>query len=94
MSDNAKTLIRMANQIADFYTPYSHDEAVAGVHDHIQSFWSPSMRRDLEHMVGHGGEGLQRCVIEAVRTGPVVRSPNYKGNEDANALGELASDAG
>ena len=31
----ADDLVRMANQIAQFFTPYPTDEAVAGVEEHL-----------------------------------------------------------
>ncbi len=44
----------MANQIAAFFRSYPDEEAVAGIHDHIRSFWSPAMRRDLLARAGAG----------------------------------------
>jgi formate dehydrogenase subunit delta len=43
----ADELVRMANQVAQFFAPYSEDEAVAGVRDHLVAFWDPGMRREL-----------------------------------------------
>jgi formate dehydrogenase subunit delta len=43
----ADTLVRMANQIAAFFAPYSEEDAVEGVRDHIAKFWDPSMRKEL-----------------------------------------------
>jgi|TARA_R110002073_G_scaffold156470_4_gene311754 formate dehydrogenase subunit delta len=40
-------LIRMANQIADFFQPYEAEEAIEGVATHIKSFWEPRMRTQL-----------------------------------------------
>jgi len=40
-------LIRMANQIALAFRLEPPEDAVAGVADHIKSFWTPKMRRDL-----------------------------------------------
>ncbi|MDG1417313.1 MAG: formate dehydrogenase subunit delta [Maricaulis sp.] len=42
------TLRRMANQIADFYGPYSDEEAVDGIAVHIAKFWEPRMREALQ----------------------------------------------
>lgn len=58
-------LTRMANQIADYFSAYGHDEAVAGIADHIQKFWDPRMRRGLLAHVEAGGDGLDPLVIEA-----------------------------
>jgi hypothetical protein len=35
-------MVHMANQIALFFASYPHDEAVAGVADHINKFWEPA----------------------------------------------------
>jgi formate dehydrogenase subunit delta len=40
-------LVRMVNQICVFFDPYPEGEAVAGVTEHLQKFWDPSMRNDL-----------------------------------------------
>jgi formate dehydrogenase subunit delta len=40
-------LTRMANQIAAFFAPYPEADAIAGVLDHLEKFWDPSMRREL-----------------------------------------------
>lgn len=40
-------LVRMANQIAQFFAPYPPPEAAAGVVDHLEKFWTPSMRKEL-----------------------------------------------
>ncbi len=53
-----RDLIRMINQIADFYRPYPNDEAVAGVAEHIKSFWEPRMRKALSQIIATGGAGL------------------------------------
>ncbi len=55
---SADKLVRMANQIAIFFRTQAEDAAVAAVADHIKSFWSPVMRRDIYAHVQAGGEGL------------------------------------
>jgi len=40
-------LVRMVNQICDFFDAYPEDEAVTGVTEHLRKFWEPSMRREL-----------------------------------------------
>ena len=41
-------LIHMANRIGEFFQAFpEHAEAVHGVAEHIQKFWSPDMRRAL-----------------------------------------------
>lgn len=92
--DNTKTLVRMANQIADFFAPYSGEQAVSGVQNHIKKFWSPVMRRDLAAHVEHGGEGLRPAVIEAFHRLAQAPSPAQKGVPDPKEQGQMASDAG
>ncbi len=60
------TLVRMANQIAQFFEPYPHDEALEGVADHIKKFWEPRMREDLFDALDKGeAEGLHPLALEA-----------------------------
>jgi len=58
-------LIRMANQIAAFFTPYSEDEAVKGVANHIAMFWEPRMRRQL-HAIAGSAKDLDPLVRRAL----------------------------
>ena len=54
----------MANQIAQFFRSYPHDEAVAGTASHIEAFWTPKMIGVLKagmHDVPH----LDPIVMEA-----------------------------
>ena len=60
-------LIRMANQIATYFSAYPHEEAVAGVTDHLKQFWEPRMLAAIKDHVAHGGAGLHDLVPEAVR---------------------------
>jgi formate dehydrogenase subunit delta len=59
-------LVRMANQIADFFASYPRAEAVSGTATHIRSFWDPRMRRELYAHVRSGGSGLSPLVLEAI----------------------------
>lgn len=60
-------LVRMANQISDFFESQSPDVRVPGIADHIGQFWDKKMRRDIYAHVAAGGAGLHAPVIEAVR---------------------------
>ncbi|MGL4487884.1 MAG: formate dehydrogenase subunit delta [Rhizobiaceae bacterium] len=61
MDDN--DLVRMANQIADFYKPYPREEAVKGVAEHITMFWEPRMRGKLRELLESGGEGFSDIAL-------------------------------
>jgi formate dehydrogenase subunit delta len=68
MSDSEadNELVRMANEIAMFFMPYPHDEAVADIAQHIVDFWDPRMRRAMAEIVAAGGEGLSPLAREGV----------------------------
>ncbi|MEQ1520390.1 MAG: formate dehydrogenase subunit delta [Aestuariivirga sp.] len=60
-----RDMLRMANQIADFFRSYPHDEAVKEAATHLNSFWDPRMRKHLFEHLAKGGEGLDPLIIEA-----------------------------
>jgi formate dehydrogenase subunit delta len=95
MSYPADKLVRMANQIADFFAPYAESEAVAGVEQHIRAFWTPGMRRDLLAFVDAGGTGLKPPVVAAlVGLRGDGKSPISKVTKGPETLGQATSDAG
>ncbi|KZM48741.1 formate dehydrogenase subunit delta [Labrenzia sp. OB1] len=63
-------LTYMANQIAGFFRNRPHEEAVAGVADHISKFWEPRMRAQLFDMLTQAGDRFDPLVLEA---GPKIR---------------------
>ena len=69
-------MVHLVNQIALFFQAYPHDEAVAGVADHIKRFWPVRMRQQLFAYAEAGGAGLHALVPEAVLTlNPPAESP-------------------
>jgi formate dehydrogenase subunit delta len=60
-------MVHMANQIALFFNSYPHEEAVAGVADHIAKFWEKRMRLQLREYIAQGGAGLNELVCEAAQ---------------------------
>lgn len=62
-----RDLVRMANQIADFFKAYPHDVAVKETATHIRNFWDPRMRRQLAEHLAAGGQGLSDIALEAGR---------------------------
>jgi formate dehydrogenase subunit delta len=66
--DNIDKLVYMANQIGAFFTSQGHDQAVAGIADHITKFWDPRMRAKIFDHLDHGGEGLNPFVKDAIET--------------------------
>jgi formate dehydrogenase subunit delta len=66
MQEKMAKLVRMANQIGDFYGPYQDAEAVTGIYEHLRSFWTKSMRAELIAFAKAGGEGLRPRVALAL----------------------------
>jgi formate dehydrogenase subunit delta len=62
-------LIKMANQIGDFYEAYpDKDEAAKEIGGHLNRFWNSSMRKGIVgHVESKQGVGLHPCVVDAVR---------------------------
>ncbi len=61
----ADKLVYMANQITAFFKSQPHDDAVAGIADHIKKFWNPVMLRDMDAHIATGGAGLHPLALEA-----------------------------
>ena len=62
-----ETLVRMAHQITQFFATYPHDQAVAGIADHIDKFWDPRMKKAILAHVAAGGAGLNDLTREALK---------------------------
>ena len=93
--DIGAKLDHMANQIAGFFRSYPDEEAVAGIHDHIRSFWSPAMRRDLLARDDAGAARLDPLVTAALHALKTGKSPAQREAAGPAELGEIgASDAG
>ncbi|MCW6511618.1 formate dehydrogenase subunit delta [Lichenifustis flavocetrariae] len=93
--DAGAKLDHMANQIATFFRSYPEAEAVAGVHDHIVSFWSPVMRRDLMARAETRVGNLDPLVVAALHTLSTRKSPAQREAAGPSEVGEIgASDAG
>ena len=67
-----RDMLRMANQIADFFRSYPHDEAVKEAATHLNNYWDPRMRKHFFDYLAKGGEGLDPLIIEAAAQ---VRKP-------------------
>jgi formate dehydrogenase subunit delta len=65
---DADNLVRMANQIGDFFSAMpERDEAKDGIADHLRKFWDPRMREELfAHIDRQQAAGLAPLVLEAV----------------------------
>jgi formate dehydrogenase subunit delta len=84
----------MANQIATFFRTYPEEEAVAGIHKHLVSFWAPKMIRDLVAHIPNSGGKIDPYVIKALEDEPTGQSPVRPATHDPQLAGQGASDAG
>jgi len=63
--NSADHLVKMANDIGNFFRAEPvREDAVAGIANHIDKFWTKSMRRK---MTAHGEAGLDELPREALR---------------------------
>jgi formate dehydrogenase subunit delta len=70
-------LIQMANDIGNFFRAEPRREvAVAGIANHIKSYWTRRMRDKLLAQLEHGEAGLDDLPREALRS--LVEQPNAK----------------
>jgi formate dehydrogenase subunit delta len=65
---DASKLVKMANEIAEFFESDPDPQAVTdGIAGHLRRFWEPRMRRELLRYIDeHGGAGCKPAVLEAV----------------------------
>ncbi len=69
-------MLHKANEISKFFASYPHDEAVAGIQNHLRMYWVPHMRQQIIDYVADGGADLHPLAVEAVKRldAPVIRS--------------------
>jgi formate dehydrogenase subunit delta len=57
---------RMGNDIARQFAHLSSDRAADAIAVHLETFWDPRMRRDLEALVAAGDDSLDPRLVDAV----------------------------
>lgn len=65
--DSTEKLVKMANQIGQFFVAQRAEERVADMAEHLRKFWEPTMRARIVEHVAHGGAGLDPIAVEAVK---------------------------
>lgn len=58
-------MVHMLNQIAQNFSAYPREEAIARITKHLRDFWEPRMRRQLREYVTGGGSGIHELALEA-----------------------------
>jgi formate dehydrogenase subunit delta len=61
-------LVRMANQIGDFFRPVEEEAAIRGVATHLKRFWTPKMINEIIVYLDSGHDGLDSTVALAVES--------------------------
>jgi len=64
--ESGEHLIAMANDIGNYFRPQSREEAIAGIANHIQRFWTPRMRKKLNAYLAAGNAGLDDLPAAAI----------------------------
>jgi formate dehydrogenase subunit delta len=59
-------LVRMANQIGDYFKAMPEHEAVNGAADHLRLYWTPKMVGEIIAYVDSGHVGLNAVAARAV----------------------------
>ena len=59
-------LVRMANQIGDFFAPMDEEAATRGVATHLERFWTPKMISEIIGYQDSGEAGLNPAAARAV----------------------------
>jgi formate dehydrogenase subunit delta len=61
-------LVRMANQIGEFYAAMPEAEAIDGAAKHLRLYWTPKMIRELAAFAEAGGAGLNPTASRALES--------------------------
>ena len=69
MSGQIRHLVRMANQIAHNMAVYGDGDTVAAkTAEHLEKFWTPAMRRQLQAFWQGGGEDLAPALLAVLES--------------------------
>lgn len=65
-SEKIEKLVRMANQIGDYFKAMPESEAVNGAADHLRLYWTPKMIGEIIAYADAGHSGLNAIAARAV----------------------------
>jgi len=71
-------LVKMANQIGQFFSAQKSGDQAASAAEHLRKFWDPRMRSAIIDHVANGGQGLNPTALEAVKR--LTRPGGYRGS--------------
>jgi formate dehydrogenase subunit delta len=61
------TLVRMANDIGNFFRAQGEERAIMGISNHIRLFWEPRMKKQIFEHLHNGGAGLNPLTLKALQ---------------------------
>jgi formate dehydrogenase subunit delta len=77
---SSQYLVHMANDIGNFFRgQQQRDIAIAGIANHMKSFWTRRMREKLLSQLEHGEDGLDELPLEALRF--LAGHPGFKAKQ-------------
>ncbi len=65
-ADKFDKLVRMANQIGDFFAPQPEGRAAEGVATHLKKFWTPKMIKEIVERASDANCGLNPTAARGV----------------------------
>ena len=90
MSSPTDTLIRMANDISNFFRSQGEEKAIAGIANHVRLFWEPRMKKQIFEVLDKGGEGLSPLALQALQKLKTDMAGKSTAAEAEAALKEMA----
>ncbi len=78
-----RDMVRMANQMADFFKSYGTEEGTKEVAAHINNFWEPRMRAKFFEYIATGAKEFDPMVMDAAR---LVRKPTNHAADQSEVL--------
>jgi len=77
---SSQYLVHMANDIGNFFRgQHQRDMAIAGIANHMKSYWTHRMREKLILQLQHGEQGLDELPREALRF--LAEHPAFKAKQ-------------
>lgn len=67
-ADKTAKLVKMANQIGDYFAPRPPADAAVGTADHMRQFWTPKMIGEIVAAASTGDVGLNPTATAAVKS--------------------------
>ncbi len=80
--DSADQLVRMANDIGNFFRSEPvREDAIAGIANHIDKFWTKSMRRKIAAHGDGGLDDLPRAALQRLGTHTIAVKKEPEGGD-------------